>query len=51
MTTKYILGGLGLVFLIAAIVRLARDGGKIGPAAKTWLIIGAIFTAVAAWSW
>lgn len=51
MTAKYILAFLGVVFLVAAGVRLAKDGGKLGPAAKTWLIIGVIFTAVSAWTW
>lgn len=51
MTAKYILGVLGVVFLIVAGIRLARDGWKIGPASKTWLIIGVIFTAVSAWTW
>ena len=51
MTAKYILGVLGVVFLIVAGIRLAKDGWKIGPASKTWLIIGVIFTAVSAWTW
>lgn len=51
MTAKYILAILGGVFLVVAAVRLARDGGKLGPAAKTWLIIGVIFSAVSAWTW
>ena len=51
MATPYILGGLGLVFLVAAAVRLAKDGGKIAVATRTWLLIGVIFTAVAAWTW
>lgn len=51
MTAKYILAILGVVFLAAAAVRLAKDSGKLGPAAKTWLIIGVIFTAVCAWTW
>lgn len=51
MTAKYILGILGVAFLVAAGVRLARDRGQLGPAAKTWLIIGVIFSAVSAWTW
>lgn len=51
MTAKYILAILGVVFLLAAGVRLAKDSGKLGPAAKTWLIIGVIFSAVSAWTW
>jgi hypothetical protein len=51
MAAKYILGVLGVVFLVAAGVRLAKDGWKIRPASKTWLIIGVLFTAVTAWTW
>jgi hypothetical protein len=51
MTAKYILGVLGVVFLIVAGIRLAKDGWKIGPASKTWLLIGVIFTVVSAWTW
>lgn len=51
MAAKYILGALGAVFLLAAGIRLARDHGKVGPAARTWLIIGVIFAAVSAWNW
>lgn len=51
MIATYILAILGVVFLVAAAVRLAKDSGKLGPASKTWLIIGVIFTAVSAWTW
>ncbi len=51
MAAKYILAVLALVFLIAATLRLVRDGGKVGPAAKTWLLTGGIFVIVAAWLW
>jgi hypothetical protein len=51
MAAKYILAIVGVVFLLIAAVRLAKDRGRIGPAAKTWLIIGVIFVAVSLWSW
>ena len=51
MAAKYILGVLGVVFLLVALVRLAKDGWQLGPASRTWLIIGVIFSAVSAWSW
>jgi hypothetical protein len=39
------------VFLIVATVRLVRDDGRLGPAAKTWLLSGSIFAVVAGWLW
>ena len=51
MAAKYILAILGVVFLLAATVRLAKDQWRMGPAAKTWLIVGVIFVAVSLWSW
>jgi hypothetical protein len=42
---------LSVVFLLAAVVRLVRDSGRIGPASKTWLLIAVIFAAVSAWLW
>lgn len=49
MMTGYILLGVGVVFLIAAMVRLQRDSGKLHPQSKTWLLIAAIFSAVGTW--
>lgn len=51
MFAKYILAIAGSAFLVAALARLARDRGKVGPAAKTWLIVGGMFVAVSAWIW
>jgi hypothetical protein len=48
MPAHYILGCLAVVFLVLAGLRSARDG-KIGPAARTWLLIGVIFGVVSAW--
>ena len=49
MPTRYIFAVLGAAFLIAAAVRLAKDGWRVVPASKTWLIIGVIFSAVSFW--
>ena len=51
MAAKYILGVLGVVLLVAAGVRLAKDAWKVGAASKTWLLIGVLFTAASAWTW
>ena len=47
MAARYILGCLALVFLVLGILRSLRDG-RVGPAARTWLLIGAIFAIVSA---
>jgi hypothetical protein len=39
------------VFVLSAAVRYARDGWRIGPASRTWLLIAAIFAIVSAWLW
>jgi hypothetical protein len=44
VATKYILGGLAVVFLALALLR-----GGAGPQRRTWFIIGIIFGAVSAW--
>ena len=49
MATKYILGGLAILFLALAVMRLVRDGGRIHGQSQTWLIIGVIFAVVSAW--
>ena len=51
MAAKIILAVLSAVFLVAGAVRLLRDGGRIGPASKTWLLVGTIFAAVSIWLW
>ncbi len=51
MAAKYILPLLGLVFLGAALFRLARDGYTLAPASRTWLTVAAIFGLVSAWLW
>ena len=42
MGAKFILAALAAVLFAAALVRP-------GPATRTWLLIAAIFTAIAAW--
>lgn len=34
---------IALVFALAAAWRLLRSGGKLDPAARTWLLMAAIF--------
>jgi len=41
---------LGPLFLVLAAWRYSRAGSLVSQA-KTWLIIGIIFSAVAAWLW
>jgi hypothetical protein len=47
---KLILAVLGPVFLVLGSVSLNRAGRTV-PQAKTWLMIGVIFLAVAGWLW
>ena len=51
MAAKYILPALGAIFLAAALWRLARDGFKLAPSSRTWLLVALIFSAVSAWLW
>jgi hypothetical protein len=51
MNTKYILGGLSVVFLVMAFLRMARDRGRPHPQSRTWLLVGVMFGAVSAWLW
>jgi hypothetical protein len=50
MTAHYVLGCLAVVFLALGGLKSAREG-KVGPAARTWLMIGVIFGVVSAWVW
>lgn len=47
MWAKYIFAALGALFLGLAFVRMARDEWKLSVAARTWLVIGAVFVVVA----
>jgi uncharacterized membrane protein HdeD (DUF308 family) len=49
MSAAYILVGVGAVFLVAAIVRLTRDQGRLHPQSRTWLLIAGIFAVVGIW--
>jgi uncharacterized membrane protein HdeD (DUF308 family) len=49
-TASIIIAVLGALFIAASLVRLAASG-NMTPQAKTWLIIGSIFSLVAAWLW
>lgn len=51
MLAKYILTVLALVFAVAAGVRIARDGGRVAAAARTQLLVAAIFAAVSGYLW
>lgn len=48
--TKLIFAVLGPAFLLLGTARWLR-AGRMVPQAKTWLLIGGIFSAVAAWLW
>ena len=50
MDAKSILGCLAVIFLVLGGLRSARDG-QVGPAARTWLMIGVIFGVVSVWIW
>jgi hypothetical protein len=47
---KLIFAVLGPVFLVLGSASFIK-AGRMQPQAKTWLMIGAIFSAVAAWLW
>jgi hypothetical protein len=49
MATPYILLIVAAIFFLVALVRLGRDGWRIVPATRTWLLVAVIFTAVAVW--
>ena len=47
---KIIFAVLGPIFLLLGAARFVRAGSLV-PQAKTWLLIGIIFSAVAMWLW
>jgi cytochrome c oxidase assembly factor CtaG len=49
MSAAYMILVVGVVFLIAGSVRLSRDGGRLHPQSRTWLLIAGIFVAVGTW--
>ncbi len=48
--TKLIFAVLGPLFLVLGIARWL-GAGRMVPQAKAWLLVGSIFSAVAAWLW
>lgn len=51
MAARFIFAALSCIFLAAALWRIARDGFKLAPSSRTWLLVSAIFAAVSAWLW
>jgi hypothetical protein len=51
MLAKYILAVLAVVLAFAAGLRIARDRGRVAAAARTWLLVAAIFAAVSGYLW
>jgi hypothetical protein len=49
VAAKFVLAGLAVVFLSAALLRLSRGGGIRHPQTRTWLLVAVIFAAVSAW--
>jgi len=43
---RYLLLSVGIGFLMLALVRLYRERWRVGPAARTWLLVGVIFILV-----
>jgi hypothetical protein len=50
MLARYILAIAGAAFLILGLVRLSMSG-RSHPQARTWILVGVIFTAISAWLW
>ena len=46
-----VLSVLGPLFLGLAAMRIVREGWPPGPAARTWMTVGAIFSALAVYLW
>jgi DMSO reductase anchor subunit len=51
MQARYILSLLAGVFLVFGGLRVMREGGRLDPAARTWLLIAVIFGVVSLWLW
>jgi hypothetical protein len=49
LNAAYILLGLGAVFLVLGIIRLARDELRPRLQSRTWLIVAAVFICVGSW--
>ena len=51
MAARFILAALAIVFALAAVIRMARNGAAAQPQARIWLLVAAIFAAVSTWLW
>lgn len=51
MHARIILAVLSLLFLTGAVLRYARDGGRLAPSSRTWFLVAAIFALVSSWLW
>jgi uncharacterized membrane protein HdeD (DUF308 family) len=51
VAAQFILALLAVAFLAVAVWRVSRDGFRLHPASRTWLLIAAIFGAVSTWLW
>ena len=51
MAAKYILAGLAVAFLAAALIPVSCSVGLSHPQVRTWLLIAVIFAVVSAWLW
>lgn len=49
MDVRIIFAILAVVFLSVGLIRMARDGFRMVPASRTWLLIAAIFALVGVW--
>jgi hypothetical protein len=47
---KLVFSVLGPLFLVLAVWRIG-SAGRLVPQARAWLLVGLIFSAVAAWLW
>ncbi|HET7795839.1 MAG TPA: hypothetical protein VFL64_20800 [Rhizobacter sp.] len=50
MSSSLVFALLGPLFLLLALWRFIKTG-ELVPQAKAWLIVGLVFSAVAAWLW
>jgi hypothetical protein len=51
MNARYILSVLAVVFLALALRQLSRNGWRIDPKSRAWLLTGTAFGAVSLWLW
>jgi hypothetical protein len=49
VSARYIVLGIGCLFLVAAALRLMNQQWHLTPDVKSWLLIGTIFVAVSVW--